>query len=69
MTDILVRRATLEDVEAMHAVINAFAAQELMLPKALNHLYQNIRDFFVAECAGQFAGCGALHVIWGDLGE
>lgn len=69
MSEIIVRRATLADVEAMHHLINHFASQELMLPKSRNKLYQNIRDFFVAEKEGQFAGCCALHVIWDDLGE
>ena len=40
-----------------------------MLPKSRNNLYQNIRDFVVAEKGGAFAGCGALHIIWVDLGE
>jgi amino-acid N-acetyltransferase len=53
----------------MHALINYFAGLGLMLPKSRNKLYQNIRDFFVAEKDGQFAGCCALHVIWNDLGE
>jgi amino-acid N-acetyltransferase len=69
----LIRRATLADVEEMHALINRFAAQGLMLPKARSTLYQNIRDFYVAEVTqdgrGTLAGCGALHVIWVDLGE
>lgn len=69
MSDIVVRRATLADVEEMHTLINYFAGQGLMLPASRNKLYQNIRDFFVAEKNGEFAGCCALHVIWGDLGE
>jgi amino-acid N-acetyltransferase len=40
-----------------------------MLPKSRNHLYQHIRDFFVAKKGSEFAGCGALHVLWADLGE
>ena len=87
--EVIIRRATLADVEGMHALINHFAAQGLMLPKARSALYQNIRDFYVAEAAaspmsaspmqpsaavgdegrGALAGCGALHVIWVDLGE
>lgn len=69
MSEVNVRRATLSDVEDMHALINHFASQGLMLPKSRNKLYQNIRDFFVAEKDGQFAGCCAMHVIWNDLGE
>jgi amino-acid N-acetyltransferase len=71
---VIIRRATLADVEEMHALINHFAELGLMLPKARSKLYQNIRDFFVAQEVteggrGALAGCGALHVIWVDLGE
>jgi amino-acid N-acetyltransferase len=69
-----IRRATLADVEEMHTLINGFAAEGLMLAKSRRQLYQNIRDFWVAEVPQPegppaFAGCGALHIIWGDLGE
>jgi amino-acid N-acetyltransferase len=80
--DVLVRRASLADVEQMHALINRFASQGWMLAKSRHNLYQNIRDFFVAEKADptqasaadgytrtEFAGCAALHVLWVDLGE
>jgi amino-acid N-acetyltransferase len=68
-SDVIVRRATLSDVEDMHELINHFAGLGLMLPKPRSKLYQNIRDFIVAEAGGAFAGCAALHVIWKDLGE
>jgi amino-acid N-acetyltransferase len=66
---VIIRRATLADVEEMHALINHFADKGWMLPKARSALYQNIRDFYVAEGQGALAGCGALHVLWVDLGE
>ena len=70
---VIVRRATLSDVEGMHALINNFADRGLMLAKSRSNLYQNIRDFYVAEVAqdgrSALAGCGALHVLWVDLGE
>jgi amino-acid N-acetyltransferase len=69
MSEVVVRRATLADVEEMHALVNHFAGEGLMLPASRNKLYQNIRDFFVAEKGGEFAGCCALHIIWSDLGE
>jgi amino-acid N-acetyltransferase len=69
MSEAIVRRATLADVEEMHRLINHFADEGWMLPKSRNSLYQNIRDFVVAEKEGTFAGCGALHIIWVDLGE
>ncbi len=33
-------------------------------------IYQNIRDFrVVVDETGEIIGCGAMHVLWGDLGE
>ena len=40
-----------------------------MLPRSLNTIYENIRDFYVLEQDGQIVGCCALHVTWGDLAE
>jgi len=40
-----------------------------MLPRSLNELYENIRDFFVFEQGGKITACCALHVCWQDLGE
>ncbi len=28
-----------------------------------------MQEFWVAELAGEIVGCGALHVLWADLGE
>jgi amino-acid N-acetyltransferase len=74
LPSVMIRQATLADVESMHALINGFAAKGLMLAKSRRQLYENIRDFWVAEVSEQdgtqtIVGCGALHIIWGDLGE
>lgn len=66
---VIIRPGEIADVENMHALINDFFAKGLMLPKSRNQLYHNLRDFLVAEVDGQFAGCGALHITWSDLGE
>ncbi len=68
-TDTLIRPATVADVEAMVALINGFAARGEMLPKSLNQVYQNVRDFVVAEQGGRVIGCSALHVLWENLAE
>jgi len=36
---------------------------------SLNDLYENIRDFCVAEEKGKMIGCCSLHMIWADLAE
>ncbi|MFB3880229.1 MAG: N-acetyltransferase [Armatimonadota bacterium] len=63
------RRARVPDVEAMQRLINSFADRDEMLPRSLNELYENVRDFFVLENEEGLAGCCALHVNWGDLAE
>lgn len=69
MTGVLVRPATVADVGAVVELVNGYAALGEMLPKSLNQVYQNIRDFVVAEDTGRIVGCGALHVLWDNLGE
>ena len=65
----MIRSPRVQDVPTMVAIINARAAKGEILPRSQNHVYQNIRDFFVAEEEGQVVACGALHVLWSDLGE
>jgi amino-acid N-acetyltransferase len=69
LSALTVRPASVDDVEAMVRLINGYAARGEMLPKSLNQVYQNIRDFVVAEQSGAIIGCGALHVLWDDLAE
>ena len=49
-----IRRATVADVPAMAQLINDAAEFGLMLPKSLASLYENVREFVVAE--DQFPG-------------
>lgn len=65
----VIRRARTDDGLKIHALISQFAAQELMLPRALLSIYENIRDFFVAEVDGRIVGCSALHFTWSDMAE
>ena len=63
------RKAKMTDAENLHSLINEFAARELMLPRARNTIYENLREFMIIEDDGKFAGTGALHIIWDDLAE
>lgn len=65
----LVRKARTADALAMQRLINGFADKGAMLHRSLSELYENIRDFFVVEEAGEVVGCGALHISWKDLAE
>jgi amino-acid N-acetyltransferase len=64
------RPARIGDVPAMHALINQFAAEKLMLSRPLGELYENVRDFLVAEAeVGGLVGCAAVHIDTATIGE
>jgi amino-acid N-acetyltransferase len=65
----MIRKARVKDLKTIQSLINAFAKKDLMLPRSLNELYENIRDFWVAEHDGKVIGCAALHICWDDLAE
>jgi amino-acid N-acetyltransferase len=64
-----IRKATINDIKGIQGLINCYAKKDQMLPRSLNELYENIRDFFVCEKKGKIIGCVALHVTWEDLAE
>ncbi len=65
----VLRRARIEDVEQMAALINAYAREGLMLPKSHAQLYNHLRDFIVADAEGKVVGCAGLKIMWRDLAE
>lgn len=65
----MIRKAKIEDIKQIQKLINSFAKLDLMLPRSLNELYENIRDFWVVEENKRIIGCAALHISWDDLAE
>ncbi len=65
----MLRKAKVKDIKHIQALVNYFAKKELMLPKSLNELYENIRDYWVIEEGHKITACAALHVSWDDLAE
>jgi amino-acid N-acetyltransferase len=63
------RNATLQDVDAIHAIIQPLADAGSLLPRPTAELCENIRDFVVAEDDGRVIGCGALHLYGTHLAE
>lgn len=53
----------------MQQLINHFADRDELLPRSLNDLYENIRDFVVMVDDKRIVGTCALHVSWEDLAE
>jgi len=66
---LFLRKAKMSDVESIHRLITDYAASGLMLARSRSMLYENLREFTVAEEDGRFLGTGALHIIWDDLAE
>jgi amino-acid N-acetyltransferase len=64
-----VRPARTHDVASIEALIEPFVSRRILLGKDPVVLYEAIQQFVVAEEGGQVVGCGALHVMWRDLGE
>lgn len=65
---LVVRRARTSDVPAIKDLVDVYAGK-ILLEKNLVTLYEAVQEFWVAELGGELVGCGALHVLWGDLGE
>ena len=63
------RPAKFSDVEAIHKLLNYYAKEGLMLPRARNAIYENLRDYIIAVQGGHLVGCGALHFVWDRLAE
>ncbi|MGV1005956.1 MAG: amino-acid N-acetyltransferase [Candidatus Nanopelagicales bacterium] len=65
-----IRPARTADVRAIRALIDHYSGRRILLSKATVTLYEDVPDFLVAvDEAGAVRGCGAIHVLWEDLGE
>ena len=67
-SDVTVRRARTSDVPEIKRLVDTYAGK-ILLEKNLVTLYESVQEFWIAEAGGTALGCGALHVLWADLGE
>lgn len=65
----MLRKARIEDVPKIRQLINIYAQQQVMLPRAMGELYEQVRDFYVIEEDSRVIACCALHVTWEDYAE
>ena len=66
---VVIRPARTSDIKAIRKIIDAYSLQRRLLSKETVMLYEDVQEFFVAESNNEVIGCGALHVLWEDLGE
>jgi len=65
-----IRSARTNDVTAIRRLVDTYAPRGILLDKPTVTLYEDVQEFVVAvDQSGRVFGCGALHVIWEDLGE
>jgi len=70
MESFQVRRARTSDVRGIRDLIEPLVEERILLGKQPVTLYEAVQEFRVAEGpGGRLIGCGALHVMWEDLGE
>lgn len=65
----IIRAARTSDVRGIRALVDEYVNERRLLSKATVELYEHVQEFLVAEHDGVIIGCGALHVMWEDLGE
>jgi amino-acid N-acetyltransferase len=74
VTDLLLRPARTSDVPAIKDLVAPLAREGVLISKDTVAYYEGIQEFLVVEALDdegtpRLAGCGALHVMWEDLGE
>jgi amino-acid N-acetyltransferase len=67
----MIRKATIEDIKIIHALLMHYGAKGVLLPRPLSRLYDHIRDFsvYVEPGSNKIIGCCALEFCWEDLAE
>ena len=59
----------MRDIHPLLGLINAYAADGIMLPRTEFEISENIRDFTVVYSDDRLVGCGALHFYTPTVGE
>ena len=64
-----VYNAVTADVEEVYQLIKGYATQEIVLPRSLMSLYQQLQSMYVVKDDGKVVGVACLHVLGRDLAE
>ena len=68
-TKLRARKAVMHDIPLILDLINAYAANGIMLARTEFELSEAIRDFSVVRQGETLLGCGALHFYTPTIGE
>jgi amino-acid N-acetyltransferase len=67
----MIRKAVLDDVKSIHALLQFYNIKGELLARPLSKLYDHLRDFWVYEDPQKkkVVGCCALQFCWENLAE
>ena len=69
MSAFTIRSARSADITGISRLLEPLVSRRILLGKDLAILYGAVQEFVVAEVDGELIACGALHVMWEDIGE
>lgn len=67
--NISVRMAGVDDVDAIHTLLQPFSDTHIILPRTRDNIFQHLQEFIVAEYDGELAGVVAVHIYGSNLAE
>ena len=67
----MIRKATIDDIKAIHQLLKYYGERGELLARPLSRLYDHVRDFWVYQSPdnNKILGCCALQFCWEDLAE
>ena len=67
----MIRKANITDIQNIYDILSRYAADGILLARSLSDLYDQMRDFFVADSPADnaFEGTCGLHICWEDIAE
>ena len=67
----MIRKASIDDIRAIHALLQEYGSRGELLPRPLSVLYDHVRDFsvFADDKNNRVIGCCALQFCWHELAE
>jgi N-acetylglutamate synthase-like GNAT family acetyltransferase len=69
LTKIIIREATVEDIDRINVFITPFIDEKKLLPRTHDELKDLIKNLFIAEVNGDIMGCAALEIYSKKLAE
>lgn len=66
---IRVRLAAVDDVDAIHDLLQPFAENDVILPRSRDNIFQHLQEFAVALYDDELVGVAAMHIYGSNLAE